>query len=91
MNEPETMAECAARMGVFMKNRAAFPLDELMKFAGQWIAWSPDGTAVVASSAESENIVYDTLKAKGYDTSKCCVGYVPDGDTISLGAASMIV
>src|SRR5262249_7768944 len=67
MNEPESLDEFAARMGVFMKNRAVFPEEELMKYAGQWIAWSPDGTAIVAHSAESDTAVYDTLKANGYD------------------------
>ncbi len=42
MNDPETMDQFVERMRIFMRNRDAFPLDELMKYAGQWIAWSPD-------------------------------------------------
>ena len=91
MNEPESLDEFAARMGVFMKNRAVFPEEELMKYAGQWIAWSPDGTAIVAHSAESDTAVYDTLKANGYDIGKCCVSYVPDGDELLIGGSSLMI
>jgi hypothetical protein len=87
MSEKESLDEFAARMGVFMKNRAAFPEDELMKYAGQWVAWSPDGTAIVASSAESDLALYELLTAKGYDISKCLVSYVDYADDVELGGA----
>jgi len=86
MSEPESLQEFAERMKVFLKNRQEFPEEELLKYAGQWIAWSPDGTAIVASSAESEAIVYQTLQARGYDIARCCVGYV-DSDAVDLGGA----
>ena len=66
--------------------RLEFPEEELLRYAGQWIAWSPDGTAIVANSAESEAVVYQTLQARGYDLAKCCVGYV-DADAVDLGGA----
>ncbi len=28
----------------FNKNRESFPLDELAKYEGKWVAFSPDGT-----------------------------------------------
>jgi hypothetical protein len=73
MSEPETLEEYAARMWVFESNRRAFPDEELLKYAGQWIAWSPDGTAIVAHSAESDQAVVDELRAKGYLPGTCCI------------------
>jgi hypothetical protein len=34
---------------LFNINRNNFPLTELQKYAGQWVAWSADGTRIVAS------------------------------------------
>jgi hypothetical protein len=34
----------------FRRNRAAFPLDELVKYQGQWIAFDPTGSKVVAAA-----------------------------------------
>jgi hypothetical protein len=44
-------------MQTFIKNRQAFPLEELTKYARQWVAWAPDGTRTLASSSESEEAV----------------------------------
>jgi hypothetical protein len=32
-------------MQLFMKNRAQFPPEELAKFEGKYVAWSPDGAS----------------------------------------------
>ena len=34
---------------LYSKNRRDFPLKELQKYAGQWVAFSADGTRIVAS------------------------------------------
>src|SRR4051812_726636 len=91
MSREETLDEFAARMGVFMKNRAAFPHDELLKYVNEWIAWSPDGTAIVAHWAESDTAVYEQLRAKGFEQGQCCISYVDDPNEAILGGASMIV
>jgi hypothetical protein len=72
-------------MKVFLENRAAFPLEELARYAGQWIAWSPDGRRIVASSSESEDAVWDQVQALGYDLADCCLSYVEGPDDVSLG------
>ena len=36
----------------FNINRNMIPLSELQKYAGRWVAWSADGTRIVASHAD---------------------------------------
>jgi hypothetical protein len=71
-------------MQQFVKNRLAFPPDELARFAGQYVAWSPDGTRILASD-EDELRLDATLKHAGYDTSEILVAFVPDPDEVILG------
>src|SRR4051794_21185900 len=65
----------------FLANRAAFPVEELAKYAGQWVAWSPDGTRVAASSPNPE-LLDGLLEASGQDPALCVVEGIPDGDMI---------
>jgi hypothetical protein len=67
-------------MRVFIENRSKFPLDELEKYAGRWVAWSGDGTIIVASSSESDEAVYDQVVAAGLNPSEHVFGYVPGPD-----------
>ncbi|CAN5151050.1 hypothetical protein BH10PLA2_BH10PLA2_28890 [soil metagenome] len=50
----------------FHNNRAAFPLTELAKYQGQWIAFDPDGTKVIAA-APSLLECHGKAKAAGFD------------------------
>ena len=65
-------------MKVFIKNRSEVAPESLVSYGGQWVAWSQDGTHVVAASAESEDVVYRLLELAGLDVSEHVVGYVPD-------------
>ena len=47
-------------------NRTMFPPDELIRYAGQWIAWSPDGSRIVAHATEAEGLD-DLVRAVGED------------------------
>jgi hypothetical protein len=82
MSSEEELREYARKMGIFIKNRQAFPVEGLMKYAGQWVAWSPDGTKIVAGSSESEEAVWDAVIAAGYDPHECVFSYMggPDGE-----------
>jgi hypothetical protein len=61
----------------FLSNRAAFPAEDLAKFTGQWVAWSPDGTRIAASAASPE-LLDDILQANGEDPARCVVEGIPD-------------
>ena len=43
-------------MQEYLKNRLTFPITELDKYRGEWVAWSPDGTRVVAASRDPESL-----------------------------------
>src|SRR4051794_14322907 len=62
---------------VIHDNLAAFPQSELTPYAGHWVAWSFDGTRIVASSAESWEAVYRILQARAERATECLV---PSGD-----------
>jgi hypothetical protein len=47
MNE-QTMNNGRPDRGVYVENRSKFPLQELAKYGDQWVAWSLDGTTIVA-------------------------------------------
>jgi len=39
---------CAAATRLFLANPPAVPVEKLAKYAGQWVAWSPDDTHIAA-------------------------------------------
>jgi hypothetical protein len=69
----------------FLANRAAFPVEELAKYAGRWVAWSPDGSHIAASAASPEHLDR-ILEANGEDPALCVVEGIPDDDPL-LGEA----
>src|SRR5438128_12647983 len=69
----------------FLANRAAFPVSELAKYAGQWVAWSPDGTRIAASAASPE-MLDGLLRGSGEDPDRCVIEGIP-GDEALFGEA----
>jgi hypothetical protein len=65
----------------FLANRAAFPAEELARYAGQWVAWAPDGSRV-AASASSPELLDGLLRACGEDPACCVVEGIPGDDTL---------
>ncbi len=60
----------------YSQNRRQFPPEELIKYAGQYVAFSLDGTRVVASGATEEELEKQ-LQAVGIDPSQVVGSYVP--------------
>ena len=69
----------------YLKNRNLFPAEALEKYAGQHIAWSPDGTRIIASAEDPLKLV-DAIDALGFDSSEVVIEPVPYPDEIVLGA-----
>jgi glucose/arabinose dehydrogenase len=65
----------------YEENRSRFPLDELAKHAGKHVAFSPDGTRIVASGATEEELEA-ALQAAGIHFSHVVWSYIdgPDVD-----------
>jgi hypothetical protein len=69
----------------FIKNRSAVPLEELEKYVGKYVAWSPDGTKILAAD-EAPIHLHATIKALGYDPGEIVISSVPPSDLVILGA-----
>jgi hypothetical protein len=69
----------------YLANRTRFPLEELAKYAGRWIAWSPDGAQIVAH-ANDPRALDDLIRTAGEDPEQCLVEGIPAGDSV-IGVA----
>jgi len=72
-------------MQLYLKNRRDFPHDALERYAGQHVAWSPDGTRIIASAEDPVRLV-DAIEALGFDSSEVVIEPVPYPDEVVLGA-----
>jgi hypothetical protein len=69
----------------FNRNVNDFPLEELAKYAGRWVAWNGEGTAILASSDRSPDEVVEQLVRAGIDPQECVHDYIPGLDEVHLG------
>jgi hypothetical protein len=60
----------------FVKNRNSFPTNELDRYIGQHVAWSPDGTRILASDPDSLKVLA-AGKALGYDPAETPIEDIP--------------
>jgi hypothetical protein len=67
----------------FFENRRKFPLEQLRRYAGQHIAWSWDGTRIVGSDPDAEEL-HRKLIAAGIDTQRVVFSYVDPLDQVNL-------
>ena len=73
-----------ANMRKFLANRPSYPPEELAKYGGTWIAWSPDVTRIVASAKEPDELE-GLVCAAGEDPLYCVVEGIPESDSLTGG------
>jgi hypothetical protein len=81
---PLDMPRYLENMRKYLENRPRYPPEELLKYAGAWIAWSPDGTRVVASAENAEDL-NDRVRAAGEDPLYCVIEGIPEHDSVTGG------
>ncbi len=70
-------------LSLYEHNRSQFSLEELAKYAGQHIAFSADGTCILASGSSMDE-VEQKLEAAGIDPSQVVGSYVSPDDVVLL-------
>ena len=68
----------------YLENRSKFPLDELARYAGQWVAWSSDGARIVAHATAPEALD-DLIRGAGEDPEQCLIEGIPAEDAMIGG------
>jgi hypothetical protein len=74
-------------MQQFLRNRQQFPPDELARYAGKYIAWSPDGTRILASDDDLAKVA-KAVEDQGYDPSELVLSSVPFSYEVILGVGA---
>lgn len=80
---PPDMPKYLANRRQFLANRAKAPAEVLAKYAGQWVAWSPDGSRVAASSADPGELDA-LLRAAREDPAMCVVEGIPGEEAMVI-------
>jgi hypothetical protein len=70
-------------LGEYEKNRSNFPLEELAKYGGKFIAFSLDGARIVASG-DTEEELEKNLIAAGIPPNRVVGSHVDPPDEIHL-------
>ena len=71
-------------MQQYLKNRHQFPHEELERYAGRYVAWSPDGSRILASDEDPGNVI-EAVKALGHDPGETVVESIPAPDEVCWG------
>ena len=69
-------------------SQASVSVEELLKHRGQWVAFSADGSRILASAADLENLEKQ-LAAAGHDPERVLFDRIEDEDVV-LGGAEVV-
>jgi hypothetical protein len=68
----------------FLKNRSQVSPAELQRFAGKYVAWSPDGKRILAADDDPLKVVA-AVRSAGFDPSECVMSSIPAPEEVVLG------
>jgi hypothetical protein len=71
-------------MREFLTNRTQVSPAEIEKYAGKYVAWSPDGKQIIAANEDPLQVVA-AVKSAGYDPAECVLSSVPAIEEVVLG------
>lgn len=69
------------------RNRNNFSPDELRKYENQWVAWSSDGTRIIAAGDDLDPLE-KAVQAAGYEITDTVVELILPADLAFLGGAT---
>jgi hypothetical protein len=67
----------------YVKNRSRHSLDELARYGDQWVAWSADGTTVVAHHKDPLEVTAMVLAA-GVDSEEVHLEWIPPDSEVDV-------
>ncbi len=70
-------------LGLYHKNRCRVPAETLEPYRGKYVAWSLDGTRILAS-ARTEAGLWKRLQAAGIEPGQFVGDYIDSGDVVHL-------
>jgi hypothetical protein len=79
MNETSKELEFP-NLSMYAENRNKFPLDQLDKYAGMYVAWSPDGTRII-TCGKDRVALWKALEDADIDFSQVVGEFIPPHDT----------
>jgi hypothetical protein len=68
---------------LYVKNRNRRTLEELLAYEDQWVAWSRDGSRMVAHDKDPVAVT-QAVKGLGVDSEQVILEYIPMGGTVDL-------
>jgi len=72
----------------FRRNQSRFPRQELQKYNGQYVAWSADGTRILAADADPAQVDALLVEA-GYDPGEILVNRVAIPEEVAWSGWSL--
>ena len=79
----------AASTAIYRENRAQFPIEELEKHRGEWVAFSGDARRIVAGAPSLEDLLRQ-LRAANEAIDELALEHLEfDSDEIYLGGAEL--
>ena len=66
---------------VYVENRGKFSPEDLLPYAGQWLAWSADGSRIVAHHADLGQVLRE-VEQSGLSRDDVVLDHLPTGGEV---------